>query len=63
MMEGERSPVAASVNRVESAERLRDLLEQMLATLAEWRAAIVAEQRAEKEVAMRASPISCSNTI
>ena len=48
MMEAERSPVAASVNRVESAERLRDLLEQMLATLAEWRAAIAAEQRAEK---------------
>ena len=47
-MDGERSPVAASINRVESAERLRGLPEQMLGTLEEWRAAIQAEQAAEK---------------
>lgn len=49
MMEEARGPVTASINRVESAERLRDLLEQMLATLAEWRDAIEAEQRAETD--------------
>lgn len=48
MTEAKRGPVAASVNRVESAERLRDLLEEMLATLAEWRSAIEAERRAEE---------------
>jgi hypothetical protein len=47
-MDGTHGRVAASVNRVESAERLRDLLEQMLTTLAEWRAAIQAEHAAEK---------------
>lgn len=47
MTEARRDPVAAAVNRVEAAERLRDLLEEMLATLETWRPAVRAELAAE----------------